>query len=485
MKEQDRSMRTLRSNAVAPEESEKAKRKQFNENTKRLVFDGVYIPKKPGLIPGKLVETTNGNQKTVRFEAPKSIDRPLKKPSVTIEDVDEPDDEDTIKLIPSSRPTNQINSEHRPYDHVQPRTYRPIQINTPTNVPRDQTNQIDSHGYTPAYRVRNEVSRPGVEEDMAKKIFDAKVDLSTEELAALSPAIRKIIMRKIRNRRVRPRTKTNNYVSTLSEDGETEILDDPSRVQMIDTCIRIEDLWQDQADMFEVLAESRNDIPVGSIVQKDIVESFLRDPSIDDERRNIAIVANQSVAYEDHSDHPVVVANQSNGLRAVTPEINNKDEEIESVLDQGSQIVVIDRLIAIGLGITWDPEFTIRMQDASGKLNQTLGLARNIPFKFGEVTVYLQLHVQNKAPFQVLLGRPFDVLVESEIKTFGNGDSEITISDPNSHKRVTVGTYPRGQKGRNIQINTSRYNEPKNVTPDNEKSTGENDSKGNFHSSMS
>ena len=40
---------------------------------------------------------------------------------------------------------------------------------------------------------------------------------------------------------------------------------------------------------------------------------------------------------------------------------------------------------------------------------------------------------------------------------FGNGDTEITIKDPNSTKRVTMGTFPRGHKARQARIDQSRY----------------------------
>ena len=86
---------------------------------------------------------------------------------------------------------------------------------------------------------------------------------------------------------------------------------------------------------------------------------------------------------------------------------------MECVYDSGSQIIVGDRLIVGGLYLSWDPTFTINMQDAGGKLNPTVGLTRNVPFRFGDITLYLQIHIQNVVPFQVLLGRPLDVLGES------------------------------------------------------------------------
>lgn len=123
--------------------------------------------------------------------------------------------------------------------------------------------------------------------------------------------------------------------------------------------------------------------------------------------------------------------------------------------------MAMDNLVAIALGLTWDPDCTIQMQDVHGGVAKTLGLARNIPFRFGDITVYLQCHVQSRAPFMVLLGRPFDVLTESCIQNFGNGDQEITITDPNSKRKCTIGTYERGIKlKKKLGFDTSRYEEP-------------------------
>ena len=127
------------------------------------------------------------------------------------------------------------------------------------------------------------------------------------------------------------------------------------------------------------------------------------------------------------------------------------------------------------------------MQDAGGKLNKTVGLACNVPFRFSEITLYLQVHVQSKAPFQVLLGRPLDVLGKSLVKNFANGDQEITLTDPNSGKRVTVPTFPRGAKGRRLSFDVSRYNVPKEKSLFEQESrpekTEDGVEKGNFQSS--
>ena len=79
-----------------------------------------------------------------------------------------------------------------------------------------------------------------------------------------------------------------------------------------------------------------------------------------------------------------------------------------------------------------------------------MGLAKNVPFALGPVTVYLQVHIIRDPAYQVLLGRPFDTLTESNVQNFVDGMQTITITDPNSGKRCTIPTYERG-KPRNVQ----------------------------------
>lgn len=103
--------------------------------------------------------------------------------------------------------------------------------------------------------------------------------------------------------------------------------------------------------------------------------------------------------------------------------------------------------------ITWDPDTTINMQSANGQISRTCGLAKNVPFSFGEVTVYLQVHVVDSAPYDILLGRPFDVLTESRVVNSSEGAQMIVITDPNSKARVTLPTYAKGQLPRVKEVN--------------------------------
>ena len=86
----------------------------------------------------------------------------------------------------------------------------------------------------------------------------------------------------------------------------------------------------------------------------------------------------------------------------------------------------------------------IHMQSANRQVQKTLGLARNVPFLFREITVYLQVHIIQEPAYKVLLGWPFDVLTKSEVKNSKDGVQLVTITDPNMGNKVTLPTYTRG-----------------------------------------
>ena len=86
------------------------------------------------------------------------------------------------------------------------------------------------------------------------------------------------------------------------------------------------------------------------------------------------------------------------------------------------------------------------MQSANGTVDKSLGLARNIPCRIGDITLYLQIHVIRDPAYDILMGRPFDVLTESIVRNYANEDQTITICDPNSGEVTTIPTLPRGSR---------------------------------------
>src|SRR5277367_101453 len=98
------------------------------------------------------------------------------------------------------------------------------------------------------------------------------------------------------------------------------------------------------------------------------------------------------------------------------------------------------------LGLAYDPAIILNMQLANGNINASLGLSRNVPFQICKITLYLQVHVIHSPAYDVLLGRPFDILTESVVRNFANEDQTITIRDNNTGTRATIPTLPRTRK---------------------------------------
>ncbi|KAJ6557494.1 hypothetical protein B0H19DRAFT_869171, partial [Mycena capillaripes] len=86
------------------------------------------------------------------------------------------------------------------------------------------------------------------------------------------------------------------------------------------------------------------------------------------------------------------VAVDACAIRSVLPVVDNQCR-IECIYDIGSQIVAMSEAICNDLQLPYDPRITINMESANGSLTPSLGLARSVPFKFGEITLYLQVHI--------------------------------------------------------------------------------------------
>jgi hypothetical protein len=101
--------------------------------------------------------------------------------------------------------------------------------------------------------------------------------------------------------------------------------------------------------------------------------------------------------------------------------------------------------VSHNLGISYDPSIQLNMESANGGIDHSLGLARNILCRFGDITLYLQIHVIREPAYDIVIGQLFDILMTSVIKNFANKDQTITISDPNSGQIATIPTFPRGK----------------------------------------
>jgi hypothetical protein len=129
----------------------------------------------------------------------------------------------------------------------------------------------------------------------------------------------------------------------------------------------------------------------------------------------------------DQTPEVLIIAKESHALRSVSILIDNR-ENIEATLEPGSKIIAMSEDLCHKLELPYDPTIRLDMQSEDGIINRTLGLARNVPCRIGDVTLYLQFHVIREPAYAILLGHPFDVLTNSTVKNFANANQRIEDS---------------------------------------------------------
>ncbi|OJA13432.1 hypothetical protein AZE42_13365 [Rhizopogon vesiculosus] len=110
------------------------------------------------------------------------------------------------------------------------------------------------------------------------------------------------------------------------------------------------------------------------------------------------------------------------------------------ILDQGAEIIVMHKDIWQSLGIPLRSDHVMTMESANKSKDAMLGVIENLGFDFGGGEIQLQVQVIKKAPFKILLGRPFYAHTSCVTRDTINGDQNITLSDPNTGKEITIAT---------------------------------------------
>ncbi|KAF8812860.1 hypothetical protein BYT27DRAFT_7085942, partial [Phlegmacium glaucopus] len=75
----------------------------------------------------------------------------------------------------------------------------------------------------------------------------------------------------------------------------------------------------------------------------------------------------------------------------------------------------------------------------------TMGLIQDLKINMGGLDFYVQVQVVRDGPFELLLGRPFLTLTEAVHQYYANGDSRLTLTDPNSGETITIPTRHRNR----------------------------------------
>ena len=113
------------------------------------------------------------------------------------------------------------------------------------------------------------------------------------------------------------------------------------------------------------------------------------------------------------------------------------------ILNPGCQIVVMSEEVGTALALLYDPSVQLNMVAANGGIDWLLRLVCNVPFLIGNITLYLQVHILRSPAYDILLGRPFDMLTQSIVRNYSDENQSITIQDPNSPRTTTIPTIAR------------------------------------------
>jgi hypothetical protein len=281
-----------------------------------------------------------------------------------------------------------------------------------------------------AYRVRAPIQRDGVTDEVIDQIHNTEVMVKLGDLFGLSKELRegeRLKLTKVRQPVPSrpPAVSTMQVEEVISQEEECplpteEVLD----LTLGHDALDIEEL--PKVGVF-VTTTATDDVPAGSIVAQDPYLQYL-----------------ENLPPEERPKQ-VYVARESAPLQVMYPVINGQ-VSIESVLDSGSQIVSMSLDSAKQAHVVWDPGLRIFMESANKTMEESVGMARNVQFRWGHLTVFLQVHIIRNPAYKVLLGRPFDLLTRSQVENSGDGGQVITITDPNTGKKCAIPTFDRGSR---------------------------------------
>ena len=295
-----------------------------------------------------------------------------------------------------------------PYARAPDATYAPPHernMGAPAKIPSAKKD-------APAYKTTAPIYDEKVAAEVYNRAMATQVTLTQRELLSLSAEVRSQVREATSARRSPAKDASN--VRTFYQDTDLpyaiDDLEPPTRPTV--------------SSFVNVLHQPETP-PPGAIIIPDTYETYLKS------------------LQPGQVPQPLIVAKESSALRSIVPLVDHQ-QEVECVIDPGSQVIAMSEGICNELALIYDPEIVLNMQSANGEIDRSLGLARNVPFLIGDITLYLQVHIIRNPAYDILLGRPFDILTESVVKNYSNEDQTITISDPNTGRRATIPTIRRG-----------------------------------------
>ena len=298
--------------------------------------------------------------------------------------------------------------EH-PYQNAKDAAYAPPVIR---NVGAPFKAPLVAKKNDPAYKTLPAVHDPAIAAEVYKRSMEAPITITQRELLSLSPEVRSQVRDVTTTKRIpnNPPAASQNALQ-LEEDPLDNDLDNSS-----------------SETLYSLPCTHNRSPPRGAIIIPDPIERYYR-----------SLPPGQAPDPD-----RLIIAKDSCAVRSIFAVIDSTKRK-ECILDPGCQIVAMSEDTCHDLSLVYDPMIRLNMQSANGNTDWSLGLARNVPFTIGTITLYMQVHIIGSPAYDILLGRPFDILTESIVRNFSNEDQTVTITDPNTGQRHTIPTFPRGK----------------------------------------
>ncbi|KAJ6522748.1 hypothetical protein B0H19DRAFT_1086006 [Mycena capillaripes] len=125
----------------------------------------------------------------------------------------------------------------------------------------------------------------------------------------------------------------------------------------------------------------------------------------------------------------LLTASPIDSLHGIEMLVNNT-HRVMCALDQGSEIVAMNRNIWKMIGVPLSPEKVLTMESADSNQSITPGVVENLKFTVRDMELFLQVHVVDGAPFNILVSRSFFRFTECHMKYYADGPQELTLTCP-------------------------------------------------------
>jgi hypothetical protein len=323
--------------------------------------------------------------------------------------------------VPPTRVPVPAMPEH-PYRSAKDAIYTPPQERNVAAVPKPYV--AAQKRPDAAYRTLPAIHDSNIAATVYNRALDTPLTITYHELLSLSPEVRSQVRDAVSSKRVTAKETAPQPVTqaTMLQDESMS----PEELAYLFPDEEVIPYYADPSTGY-IAALAKQAIPDEAIVVDDPYDRYYR-----------------TLREGEEPDlSRLIVAKESLALRSIMPLVDNQ-LKVEAILDPGCQIIAMSEDVCHELGLAYDPTIVLHMQSANGSVDPSLGLARNVAFLVGTLTFYMQVHVIRNPAYDILLGRPFDVITESVVRNFRNEDQTITVHDPNTKRVATIPTIARG-----------------------------------------